>query len=102
MSNSHPLRSNAWVTRTMSRDKHEQLHETTERLGKERLSKLFLRLSTPSMVSMMAMSLYVLADTFWLGRVSYQAIAPLTITLSFYGVIFAIALGVSEIWREEY
>ncbi len=77
----------------MSTDKHEELHETTARLGTERLSKLFFRLSTPSMVSMLAMSLYILADTFWLGRVSYQAIAAITITFPFYGVIFAIALG---------
>lgn len=77
----------------MSTDKQGELHETTARLGTERLSKLFLRLSTPSMVSMLAMSLYILADTFWLGRVSYQAIAAITITFPFYGVIFAIALG---------
>jgi len=45
------------------------------------------------MVSMVAMSLYILADTFWLGRVSYQAVAAITITFPFYMVIFAIALG---------
>jgi putative MATE family efflux protein len=42
---------------------------------------------------MLAMSLYVLADTFWLGRVSYEAIAAITITFPFYIVIFAIGLG---------
>ncbi len=77
----------------MSTDKLGELQETTARLGTERLSKLFLRLSAPSMVSMLAMSLYILADTFWLGRVSYQAVAAITITFPFYGVIFAIALG---------
>ena len=77
----------------MSTDKHDELHETTARLGTEQLSKLFLRLSAPSMVGMMAMSLYILADTFWLGRVSYEAIAAITITFPFYGMIFAIALG---------
>jgi Na+-driven multidrug efflux pump len=53
----------------MKTDKHGELHETTARLGMERLSKLFPRLSAPSMVSMLAMSLYVLANTFWLGRI---------------------------------
>ena len=77
----------------MSTDKHDELQETTARLGTERLSKLFPRLSTPSMISMMAMSLYILADTFWLGRVSYDAIAAITITFPFYMVIFAIGLG---------
>src|SRR4030065_140206 len=54
---------------------------------------LFLRLGTPSMVSMMVISLYIRADTFWLGRVSYEAIAAITITFPFYIVIFAIGLG---------
>jgi putative MATE family efflux protein len=73
--------------------KFDELHETTARLGTERLSKLFPRLSAPSMVSMVAMSLYYLADTFWLGRVSYDAIAAITITFPFYYVVFSIGLG---------
>jgi putative MATE family efflux protein len=77
----------------MKMDKYDKLQETTERLGTERLGKLFPRLSAPSMISMVAMSLYVLADTFWLGRVSYEAIAAITITFPFYIVIFAIGLG---------
>jgi MATE family, multidrug efflux pump len=77
----------------MKPNKPDELQETTARLGTERLSKLFPRLGTPSMVSMLAMSLYVLADTFWLGRVSYEAIAAITITFPFYIVIFAIGLG---------
>jgi putative MATE family efflux protein len=77
----------------MKTDKYDELQESTARLGAERLSRLFPRLSVPSMVSMLAMSLYVLADTFWLGRVSYEAIAAITITFPFYIVIFAIGLG---------
>jgi putative MATE family efflux protein len=77
----------------MKTDKFGELEETTARLGTERLSKLFPRLSTPSMISMMAMTLYILADTFWLGRVSYDAIAAITITFPFYYVVFAIGLG---------
>ena len=75
------------------KDRVEELQETTARLGTERLSKLFPRLATPSMISMVAMTLYILADTFWLGRVSYEAIAAITITFPFYQVIFAIGLG---------
>jgi putative MATE family efflux protein len=77
----------------MKPDKLDELQETTARLGTERLSKLFPRLSAPSMVSMVAMSLYILADTFWLGRVGYEAIAAITITFPFYYVVFAIGLG---------
>jgi putative MATE family efflux protein len=77
----------------MKPDKYDELQETTARLGTERLSKLFPRLSTPSMISMIAMSLYVLADTFWLGRVSYDAIAAITVTFPFYYVVFSIGLG---------
>jgi putative MATE family efflux protein len=77
----------------MKTDKLDELQETTARLGTERLSKLFPRLSAPSMVSMVAMSLYVLANTFWLGRVSYEAIAAITITFPFYNLVVAIGLG---------
>ena len=51
-------------------DKPDELHETTARLGTERLSKLLLRLSAPSIASMVTISLYHLADTFWLGQLS--------------------------------
>lgn len=77
----------------MKIDKYGELQETTARLGTEQLSKLFPRLSAPSMVSMVAMSLYVLADTFWLGRVSYEAVAAITITFPFYALVVAIGLG---------
>jgi putative MATE family efflux protein len=77
----------------MKTDKPGELQETTARLGTERLSKLFPRLSAPSMVSMVAMSLYVLADTFWLGRVSYEAVAAITIMFPFYAAVVAIGLG---------
>lgn len=77
----------------MKTDKLDELQETTGRLGTERLNKLLLRLSAPSMASMMAMSFYNLADTFWLGRLSYEALAAITVTFPFYIVVFAIGLG---------
>jgi len=45
------------------------------------------------MVSMLAMSFYGLADTFWLGQLSYDAVAAITVTFPFYAVVFAIGLG---------
>lgn len=77
----------------METEKPGELHETTARLGTEPLRKLLFRLSVPSMASMVAMSFYLLADTFWLGRLSYQAIAAITITFPFYIVIFAVGYG---------
>jgi putative MATE family efflux protein len=76
----------------MKTDKSDELHETTARLGTERLSKLLFRLSAPSIASMITISLYHLVDTFWLGQLSYQAIAAVTITFPFY--IAAVAIGV--------
>lgn len=77
----------------METEKTGELSETTARLGTERLSKLLFRLSAPSMASMAAMSLYLLADTFWLGQLSYQAIAAITITVPFYIVVYATGYG---------
>ena len=77
----------------MKTDKPDELQETTARLGTERLSKLLLRLSAPSIASMITISLYHLADTFWLGQVSYQAIAAVTVTFPFYIAVVAIGVG---------
>jgi putative MATE family efflux protein len=77
----------------MKTNKPEELHETTARLGTERLSKLLLRLSAPSIASMVTISLYHLADTFWLGQLSYQAIAAVTVTFPFYIAVVAIGVG---------
>ena len=70
-----------------------ELQDTTERLGTERLGRLLLRLSLPSVASMLTVSLYHLADTFWLGQVSYQAIAAVTVTLPFFVMVIAIGGG---------
>ena len=77
----------------MKTDKPDELHETTARLGTERLSKLLLRLNAPSIASMITISLYHLADTFWLGQLSYQAIAAVTVTFPFYIAVVAISVG---------
>ncbi|HEY90259.1 MAG TPA: MATE family efflux transporter [Dehalococcoidia bacterium] len=77
----------------MEPEKTEKLQETTKRLGTERLSKLLLRLSLPSIASMVTISLYHLADTIWLGQLSYQAIAAVTITFPFFILIISIGVG---------
>jgi len=77
----------------MKTDKPDELHETTARLGTERLSKLLFRLSAPSIASMITVSLYHLVDTLWLGQLSYQAIAAVTIAIPFYWAAVAIGDG---------
>jgi putative MATE family efflux protein len=77
----------------MKTDKPDELHETTARLGTERLSKLLFRLSAPNVASMITISLYHLVDTFWLGQLSYQAIAAVTIAVPFYWIVVAIGDG---------
>jgi putative MATE family efflux protein len=42
---------------------------------------------------MVTVSLYHLADTFWLGQMSYQAIAAITVTLPFFVMVVAIGTG---------
>jgi len=70
-----------------------KLQETTERLGTERLGKLLLRLSLPSVASMLTMSLYHFADTIWLGQLSYRAIAAVTVTFPYFILVIAIGVG---------
>ncbi len=77
----------------MDTEKPGELNKSTARLGTEPLRKLLFRLSVPSMVSMIAMSLYFLADMFWLGRLSYQAIAAVTIIFPFDVMVFAVGYG---------
>jgi putative MATE family efflux protein len=42
---------------------------------------------------MVTISLYHLADTFWLGQVSHQAIAAVTVSLPFFVTVIAIGVG---------
>ena len=71
----------------------EQLHKTTERLGTESITKLLFRLSLPSIVSMLAITIYGLIDTYWVARLGYQSIAALTILMPFWVIIIAIGAG---------
>jgi putative MATE family efflux protein len=70
-----------------------RLNATTERLGTDPLGKLLLRLSLPSIVSMVAVSLYNLVDTFWVGRLGYQAVAAVTVTMPFFIMAMAVGAG---------
>ena len=47
-------------------------------LGKAPIGTLLLKMSLPSVVAMLVMALYNVVDTFWIGKISPEAIAALT------------------------
>jgi putative MATE family efflux protein len=55
------------------------------------LFRSLFRLSLPSIISMVTISLYGLVNTFWVARLGYQAVAALTSIMPFF--IFCIAIG---------
>lgn len=71
-------------------------------LGKEKVSKLLFRLSMPSVVAMVVMSLFQIVDTIYVGRgIGYLGIAGITIGFPIVMFLMAIAqmfgVGVSSI-----
>jgi putative MATE family efflux protein len=62
-------------------------------LGKEPILPLLLKMSWPSIVAMLALAIYNLIDTFWLTRLSPQAIAALTICFPIQMIFGAIGVG---------
>lgn len=62
-------------------------------LGKEAIFPLIIKMSWPSVIAMVAMSLYNVIDTFWLARLSSQALAALTICFPIQMIFAAIGIG---------
>jgi putative MATE family efflux protein len=62
-------------------------------LGKEAIFSLIIKMSWPSIIAMVAMSLYNVIDTFWLARLGSQALAALTICFPIQLIFAAIGLG---------
>lgn len=62
-------------------------------LGKEAIFPLILKMSWPSIIAMTAMSLYNFIDTFWLARLSSQALAALTVCFPIQLLAAAIGVG---------
>ena len=62
--------------------------DNAERLGVERISTLLMRLSLPSVLGMLAITIYNVADTIFVGQaVGVEAIAGLSVTLPLMLVI---------------
>ena len=62
-------------------------------LRKEPVLPLILKMSWPSIVAMVAMSVYNLIDTFWLARLNSQALAALTLCFPIQLIFAAIGVG---------
>ncbi len=62
-------------------------------LGREPILPLLLKMSWPSIAAMLALAVYNLIDTFWLTRVSPEAIAALTICFPIQMIFGAIGVG---------
>ena len=62
-------------------------------LGKEEIFPLILKMSWPSIIAMTAMSLYNFIDTFWLARLSSQALAALTVCFPIQLIASAVGVG---------
>ena len=74
---------------------HYWLWEMNKRLdlGKEAIFPLIIKMSWPSIIAMVAMSLYNFIDTFWLARLGSQALAALTICFPIQLIFAAIGIG---------
>lgn len=62
-------------------------------LGKEAILPLLLKMSWPSIIAMTAMSLYNFIDTFWLARLSSQALAAISVCFPLQLIAAAMGVG---------
>ncbi len=62
-------------------------------LGKDPIVSLLLKMSLPSVVAMLVMAMYNVVDTFWIARISPEAIAALTICFPIQILFGSIGMG---------
>jgi putative MATE family efflux protein len=62
-------------------------------LATEAIFPLILKMSWPSIIAMLAISIYNFIDTFWLARLSPQALAALTVCFPIQMLFAAIGVG---------
>ena len=62
-------------------------------LGKDPIVSLLLKMSLPSAVAMLAMAMYNVVDTFWIAKISPEAIAALTICFPIQILFGSIGMG---------
>jgi putative MATE family efflux protein len=62
-------------------------------LRNDAIFPLIIKMSWPSVIAMVAMSVYNFIDTFWLAKLSHQALAALTICFPIQMIFAAIGIG---------
>ncbi len=69
-----------------------EVAKKSDRLGKEKISKLLIKLSAPAIIGMLIQALYNIIDSIYVGRLSTEALSALS--LSFPVQMILISLGV--------
>jgi putative MATE family efflux protein len=69
------------------------MQDYTERLGYAPLGRLLIRLSLPSIIGSVTISLYNIVDTLWVAKLGHEAIAALTIVFPYQILFFAVGGG---------
>ncbi|MBN2538747.1 MAG: MATE family efflux transporter [Deltaproteobacteria bacterium] len=62
-------------------------------LGKDPIGSLLYKMSLPSVVAMLVMAMYNVVDTFWISKISPEAIAALTICFPIQILLGSIGMG---------
>ena len=74
-------------------DKNYSMKEERLNLGEGPVGPLLLKMSLPSIASLMVMAFYNLLDAFWLARIGPDAVAALTISFPVQILFAAIGVG---------
>ena len=67
--------------------------ETTEFYGKEKISKILLKLAPPVMLAQLIQALYNIIDSLFIGRYSEEGLTALSIIYPIQLLMIALAVG---------
>ncbi|MBM7555699.1 MATE family efflux transporter [Halanaerobacter jeridensis] len=70
-----------------------ELTKESDRLGKEAIVPLLLKLSAPGVVGMMINALYNIVDSIYIGRLSTEALSALSLSFPIQMIIISVAAG---------
>jgi len=70
-----------------------ELTKESDRLGKEAIIPLLLKLSAPGVIGMMINALYNIVDSIYIGRLSTEALSALSLSFPIQMIIISVAAG---------
>ena len=65
----------------------------SDRLGKEKISTLLFKLSAPAIIGMIVHSLYNIIDSIYVGHISADALAALSLSFPVQMLLISIGVG---------